>query len=100
MRKLFLIALIALAPTSSCYANLSLASNEALSLASDGVAQTIVEQPKLQHKEGAFPSQQSVAQAPRVRRHAAIKRSTISRPGPVNQSEQNRRIQGTYGHCF
>ena len=40
MRKLIVITLIALIPTSSCYANLSLASNEA--------PQTLVEQPKPQ----------------------------------------------------
>lgn len=97
MRKLFLITLIALTTTSPCYANLSLASNEAVSLASDGSAETLVEP---QHKEGALLSQKSIAQTTQVRRHAAIKRPTISRPAAGSQSGQNLRIQGTYERCF
>ena len=82
MRKLILITLIALMPTSSCYANLSLASNEA--------PQTLVEQPK--------------SQTTQVRPDATIKHPTISRPRRLNKWGPNLRTQGSYEpsheHCF
>ena len=78
MRKLILITSIALMSTSSCCANLSLASNEA--------PQTLVEQPR--------------PQTTQVRPDAAIKHPTISRPRRVHQWGRNPRIQGSYEHCL
>ena len=84
MRKLILITLIALMSTSSCYANLSLAFNEA--------PQTLVERPK--------PQTAQVRADATIKHPTAIKHLTISRPGRVHQWGQNLRIQGSYEPCF
>ena len=91
MRKLILITLIALIPTSSCYANLSLASNEA--------PQTLVEQPKPQTTQ--VRPDAAVKHSTAIKHSMAIKHSTISRPRRVPQWGQDHlRIQASYEHCF
>ena len=94
MRKLILITLIVLIPTSSCYANLSLASNEA--------PQTIVEQPKPQTTQ--VRPDATIKHRTAIKHSATIKHPKISRPVRVHQREQNLRTQWSYEpsheHCF
>ena len=94
MRKLIVITLIALIPTSSCYANLSLASNEA--------PQTLVEQPKPQTTQ--VRPDATIKHPTAIKHPTTTKHPTISRPMRVRQWEQNLRTQGSYEpshkHCF
>jgi hypothetical protein len=101
MRKLVLITLIALIPTSSCYANLSLASDLRFSAADGGAddsaaSQTLVAQPK--------PQTTQVQPNAAIKHPTAIKRPTISKPRRVLQRRQDLRTQGAYKpsheHCF
>ena len=107
MLKLILITLIVLIPTSSCYANLSLASNEAplvehLSLASNEAPQTLVEQPKPQTTQ--VRPDATIKHPTAIKHPTTTKHPTISRPMRVQQWEQNLRTQGSYEpsheHCF
>ena len=104
MRKLILITLIALIPTSSCYANLSLASNEAPlveqpSLASNEAPQTLVEQPRPQTTQ--VRPDATLKHRTAIKHSTSIKHPSISRP---DQRGQNLRTQGSYEpshkHCF
>ena len=94
MRKLILITLIALIPTSSCYANLSLASNEA--------PQTLVEQSKPQTTP--VRPDATIKHRTAIKHSTSIKHPSISIPVRVHQRGQNLRTQGSYEpspkHCF
>ena len=89
MRKFILIAAIALMPTSSCYANLSLASNEApqaLVRQSAGSSDALQAEPKPQIKQ--------------VRPDVATRIPTISRSRRVHERRGNLPSQGSREHCF
>ena len=107
MLKLILITLIVLIPTPSCYANLSLASNEAPlveqpSLASNEVPQTLVEQPKSQTTQ--VRPDATIKHRTAIKHSTTVKHPKISRPVRVHQREQNLRTQWSYEpshkHCF
>ena len=91
MLKLILITLIVLIPTPSCYANLSLASNEA--------PQTLVEQLKPQTTQ--VRPDATIKHRTAIKHSTSIKHPSISRP---DQRGQNLRTQGSYEpshkHCF
>jgi hypothetical protein len=96
MRKLILLTLLVLIPTSSCYANLSLASNEA--------PQISVEQPTPQTTP--VRPDATIKHPATVKHSTAIKHPTISRPRQVvHRWEQKLPIQGSsyepsHEHCF
>lgn len=103
MRKLIFITVIALMSSSSCYANLSLASNAIAGSADiDEVPQTSIEQPKPQTTR-VRPDATIKAT---VKHSTAIKHPTISRPRQVvHRWEQKFPIQGSsyepsHEHCF
>ena len=84
MRKLILIATIAMMSTTSCYANLSVASNEP--------AHTVTEQPKAQAPAAAKPanvSKISSAAKPHTRHTPAV----VAHPSYQVHSF-------SYGHCL
>jgi hypothetical protein len=89
MRKLILITSIALMSTSSCYANLSLASNEA--------PQTLVQQSV---GSGDALRAEPKPQTRQVRPDVATKIPTVSRSTRVHQWRGNHRSQGSREHCF
>ena len=78
MRKLILVAVIAMMSTSSCYANLSLASND--------TPQAATEQPKPQKAE--------------TRPGAAVKLHSASKPRRQHPSRQLYVIRSWYDHCM
>ena len=85
MRKLILIAVIATMSSSACYANLSLASNEA--------PQGSIEQPSVQ----ALDARAEVkAEAPAT----IVKSPAVSRPKPRHPSGRAFVIGRSYGHCL
>jgi hypothetical protein len=90
MRKLILITLIALMSSSSCYANLSLASNEA--------PQTLAEQPKPQTTQ--VRPDATIKYPTAIKHSTTIKHPTISRPRRVDPWGQNLRTQGSYEHSY
>jgi hypothetical protein len=92
MRKFILIISIALMSTSSCYANLSLASNEA--------PQTSVRQSVA---SGDASQAERKPQTPQVRPDVAIKHSSTpnsSTPRPRRVRHWGRYFQGAYDPCL
>ena len=87
MRKFILITSFALMSTSSCYANLSLASNEA--------PQTLVRQ---SIASGDAPQAEPKPQTTKVRPDVAIKHSSTPRPKRIRH--WGRYFQGSYDHCL
>jgi hypothetical protein len=85
MRKLILIAAIATMSSSACYANLSLASNEA--------PQETIAQPGLQALEAKAEAR---AEAPAP----TVKSPNVSKPKPRHQSSRAIVIRRSYGHCL
>jgi hypothetical protein len=90
MRKLILIIAIALMSSSSCYANLSLASNAIAGGAdNDDVPQTSIEQPKSRATPHAA-----------IKHRTAVKRPTSSRPRLVVRSQSHGYYEPSHEHCF
>ena len=85
MRKLILIAMIATMSSSACYANLSLASNEA--------PQEAIAAPSAQALNARAEAK---AEAPA----ATVKAANISRPKPRHHSDRTFVIRRSYGHCL
>lgn len=86
MRKLILIAAVALMSTSSCYANLSLASNDA--------PQTLVQQSVASGDASPAEAKPLTTQ---VRPDTAIKHSSTPKPKRVRHWGRN--FQASYDHC-
>jgi hypothetical protein len=87
MGKFILITSIALMSTSSCYANLSLASNEA--------SQTLVQ---ISVRSGDALQAEPKPQIKQVRPNVATKVPTVSRTRRVHRG--NLRSQGSREHCL
>lgn len=85
MRKLILIAVIATMSSSACYANLSLASNEA--------PQATIAQPSAQALDAR-------AQAKAEARVTSVKSPAVSRPRPRHHSGRAIVIRSSYGDCL
>ena len=85
MRKLILIAVIATMSSSTCHANLSLASNEP--------PQESIEQPGIQALKARAGAK---AEAPMT----TVKSPDVSRPKQRHQSGQAFVIRRSYGHCL
>ena len=89
MRKFILITSFALMSTSSCFANLSLASNEA--------PQTLVRQSVASvDASQAEPKPQTMQGRPDV----AIKHPSIAKPKRVRHGERYFQTRRSYDHCL
>jgi hypothetical protein len=87
MRKLILIAVIATMSTTSCYANLSLASNEPSPAVTEQQQSPAVTEP--QHSKGPEARPATVAKAPNPVKHRRSHVSSWAMP-----------VRGFYQHCM
>jgi hypothetical protein len=85
MRKLILIAVIATTSSTACYANLSLASNDA--------SPESIEQPSHQAMEAR-------AEVKAEAKATAVRHPNVSTPQPRHQSVRAFVIRRSYGHCL
>jgi hypothetical protein len=87
MRKLILIAVLATMSTTSCYANLSLASNEPSPAATEQKASPALSEPQSSKSAEAKPA--TVAKAPTVAKHHRSRVSGWAAP-----------VHAFYQHCM
>jgi len=88
MRKLILIAMIATMSSSACYANLSLASNDA--------PQEAIAQPSAQALDARAEVKAEIKGEAAV---TSVRSANVSRPKPRHHSERTFVIRNSYAHC-